>query len=240
MLTPQQQFEETYGQLGIARPVKFSEMPLGNKFFTRIIANEPTIPESFINGNVSAQFTWISGFLQSLGFNTGVNGWKLNYDGTVELNGNGILVSTNFQVAFTVLGVTFWASDGANPNGVLTGTLGDIMFGVSDGLIYVNQGGTVWTALALVSGTFNYVAKTATYPIGATDFTIDCTANTFTVTLPTAVGRQGKIYNIKNSGAGIITVACTGGQSIDGIATQTVFSGSSLMVQSTNAGWIII
>jgi hypothetical protein len=90
-----------------------------------------------------------------------------------------------------------------------------------------------------------YVAKTGTYTIGANDHTVDCTANTFTVTLPTAVGITGRIYNIKNSGAGVITVDGAGTETIDGALTVTVPAGSTgnkpnLQIQSTGANWIIL
>jgi hypothetical protein len=47
-----------------------------------------------------------------------------------------------------------------------------------------------------------YAAKTATYSITSDDQVIDCTANTFTVTLPTAVGITGKRFVIRNTGSG--------------------------------------
>lgn len=84
-----------------------------------------------------------------------------------------------------------------------------------------------------------YVAKTATY-IAADDYTIDCTANSFTVNLPTAVGITGRIYVIKNSGAGVITIDPDGSETIDGAATQAVVSGASFTIQSTGANWIVI
>jgi len=90
------------------------------------------------------------------------------------------------------------------------------------------------------SFTLPYVAKTGTYTITDTDFTIDCTSNTFTVTLPTAVGRKGKIYEIKNSGTGTITLATTSSQTIDGATTKSLAQYNSYTVQSNNANWIII
>ena len=87
---------------------------------------------------------------------------------------------------------------------------------------------------------YPYVAKTATYAIVDADYTIDCTANTFTTTLPTAVGRAGQVYVVKNSGAGTITVATTSSQTIDGATTKTLAAAAVLRVQSTNANWIII
>jgi hypothetical protein len=85
-----------------------------------------------------------------------------------------------------------------------------------------------------------YVAKTATYAILSSDYTIDCTANTFTVTLPTAVGIAGRVFNIKNSGAGIITLDTTSSQTIDGLTSQTINAPNTITVQSTGANWIII
>lgn len=88
-----------------------------------------------------------------------------------------------------------------------------------------------------------YTEKTATYGIVETDFTINCTANTFTVTLPTAVGIASKTFNIKNSGVGTITLATTGGQTIFDTAAQPSLSlatGDSVWVQSTGANWIVI
>ena len=85
-----------------------------------------------------------------------------------------------------------------------------------------------------------YVAKTATYTILTSDYTIDCTANTFTVTLPTAVGITGQIFNIKNSGTGVITVDGNGSQTIDGNLTEQIPAGESRKVQSTGTSWIII
>ena len=85
-----------------------------------------------------------------------------------------------------------------------------------------------------------YIAKTATYTLTANDFQLECTANTFTVTLPTAVGIAGRIYSIKNSGAGTITVAGDGTENIDGANTQTLAQWDNLKVVSNNVGWIII
>lgn len=87
---------------------------------------------------------------------------------------------------------------------------------------------------------FAYSAKTADYTIVQTDYTINVTANSPTITLPTAVGISGKVYVVKNTGAGTVTLATTSAQTIDGAATQSIAANTSLMVQSTNANWIII
>lgn len=90
------------------------------------------------------------------------------------------------------------------------------------------------------SVTTGYVAKTATYAILSYDHTINCTANSFTVTLPTAVSIAGKVYVIKNTGVGTITLATTSAQTIDGSAPGTVVAGAVTVLQSTGANWIKI
>jgi len=66
---------------------------------------------------------------------------------------------------------------------------------------------------------FPYKAVTTTYTITAADYMVDATSGTFNITLPTAVGVAGKIFEVKNSGAGTITVDTTSSQTIDGAAT---------------------
>ena len=51
---------------------------------------------------------------------------------------------------------------------------------------------------------------------------------------------QGRIYNIKNSGSGVITVDGDGSETIEGELTQTLYNGDSMQIQSDNSGWVII
>jgi len=106
----------------------------------------------------------------------------------------------------------------------------------------VGIGTTAPTSKLHIAGsvTHAYVAKTANYTADATDYLINCTTNSFTVTLPTAVGITGRVYNIKNSGTGVITVATTSSQTIDGVTTQGVNSLDNLKVMSDGANYIII
>jgi hypothetical protein len=98
-------------------------------------------------------------------------------------------------------------------------------------------------SIVQVSGSLSlkYVAKTANYTADITDYLIDCTSNTFTITLPTAVGIEGRTYIVKNSGAGTITIATTSSQTIDGATTKTLntqYSGLTLV--SDNVNWKVI
>ena len=86
----------------------------------------------------------------------------------------------------------------------------------------------------------NYVEVSATYTILVTDVTVNCTANTFTATLPTAVGVTGQKYYIKNSGTGLITVEGDGTETIDDELNQVLAQYEALTVISTGSDWIIV
>jgi len=149
--------------------------------------------------------------------------------GAVEYDGTNFLMTATtgrFKVAMSSVTTTgyipYWKSDGSldsNAAFSFSSTLGLTTSGLSVG----------------------YVAKTSTYSIANADHTIDCTSGTFTVTLPTAVGVTGKVFVVKNSGAGVITIATTSSQTIDGFTTKvlnTQYAGYK--VQSNGANWIII
>ena len=85
-----------------------------------------------------------------------------------------------------------------------------------------------------------YTGQSATYAIKTSDYLVNCTSGTFTATLPTAVGCTGKIYIIKNSGAGAVTVATTSSQTIDGATTYSLGTQYKyVQVVSNGANWII-
>jgi hypothetical protein len=72
------------------------------------------------------------------------------------------------------------------------------------------------------------------------DFQINCTSGTFTVTLPDATELIGQVFSVKNSGAGAVTLAAAAGQLIDATATKALSQWDNLAVMSTGKGWIIV
>jgi hypothetical protein len=88
----------------------------------------------------------------------------------------------------------------------------------------------------------NYIAKTANYTLVDVDDVIECTANSFTITFPSAALQVYKRYKVKNSGTGTITLNTTSSQTIDGNASGalTLAAGESIYVESTGSNWIII
>jgi hypothetical protein len=115
-------------------------------------------------------------------------------------------------------------------------TLGLGTLAVQDANAVAITGGTI----ADVTMSLAYRAITALRTLDATDYQIDCTANSFTVTLPTAASITGRVYSVKNSGTGTITVATTSSQTIDGATTAILAQYDNLMVMSNGANWIII
>lgn len=98
------------------------------------------------------------------------------------------------------------------------------------------------TKLAGLGGAPGYVAKTGAYNVAVTDGTVDCTANSFALTLLDAVATPYRVHHLKNSGSGVITINTTSGQTIDGQASGaiTLAQYENLTVQSNGANWIIL
>lgn len=71
--------------------------------------------------------------------------------------------------------------------------------------------------------------------------TVNCTSGTFTVTLPTAVGIQGTIFTLVNSGTGRITLDPNGTETINGSLTILIKKQYvSRTVQSDGTNWVVI
>ncbi len=86
----------------------------------------------------------------------------------------------------------------------------------------------------------NVVTVTAAYKAADIDEVI-LANGTFAVTLPSAVGLDGRMYIIKNIGAGTVTVNTSNSQTIDGGATASLnATNESMVVMSDNANWNIV
>ena len=99
----------------------------------------------------------------------------------------------------------------------------------------------LWYFASVLGGTIRvYKTVTSAYTIQPLDDVIDCTSGTFTVTLPPAAPVLGEYYDVKNSGAGIITLEADGSETIDGQLNQTLNTKDNLQVLSDGTGWIVI
>lgn len=86
----------------------------------------------------------------------------------------------------------------------------------------------------------SYVVKSLSYTLTANDYFVEVTTASTTQTLPTAVGKLAKVYQIINASAGDITVNTTSSQTINGSLTITIPANSTLSVVSNNSNWKII
>ena len=146
---------------------------------------------------------------------------------------NGTVTSTSAPTEFFISTGSVNDSDPFASNSVrlLVNSTGSVGIGTTSPNSILNVNGSLSTA---------YVAKTANYTATISDYAINCTANTFQITLPTAVGITGRNYIIKNSGTGVITVGTTSSQTIDGATTYSLGTQYKYVhVVSDGANWII-
>ncbi|MCK5021488.1 MAG: hypothetical protein KAS32_31035 [Candidatus Peribacteraceae bacterium] len=108
-------------------------------------------------------------------------------------------------------------------------------------------GGTGGASKLTVIGSFAVPVTTqtaATLTLTAAHYTAlcDATSNTVTITLPTAVGADGRIYNVKAINVdNAVELAADGTEEIDGSTTNISFAlMETVTVQSDNANWWII
>ena len=80
----------------------------------------------------------------------------------------------------------------------------------------------------------------ANYTVLTNDDIVRANANTFTITLPTAMGISGKIYQIKNAGGGTVTLEADGSQTIDGQPNFTLAPTDNMVVMSNGVGWDVL
>lgn len=93
---------------------------------------------------------------------------------------------------------------------------------------------------ALTTGNIAFVQKSANYTLTYTDYAVECTSGTFEIRLPTAADVNGKMYIIKNSGTGVITVNGFNTETIDGDLTVDLYQYDSITVVANGTNWIIV
>jgi hypothetical protein len=110
--------------------------------------------------------------------------------------------------------------------------------GTPDATKYLAGDGS-WAPISVLAPVPTVVTKNANYTTTYGEFVI-CTANTFTVTLPTAVGAQGRVIDVKNIGTGVITVDGAGTETIDGALTYSLLvQYQSVTLLSDGSNWVI-
>lgn len=131
------------------------------------------------------------------------------------------------------------------PAGIIPVTLDvDIATTTSPGVVQVGSGLSITPGgilSATGSGSSNFVNVKLTdfsYSITATDSYVGATSKNIVITLPTGI--LGRVYYIKNQANGNIKVQGSGGETIDGNASQTLGSDGGFMVVFDGARWNIL
>lgn len=104
----------------------------------------------------------------------------------------------------------------------------------------VNISTTASGNVITIASVSSVTSVNTTYTAQESDYLINCTANSFTVTLPTADSLSGKQYQIKNTGSGTITLDGNGAETIDGELTQTLAQDESMTLICDGSSWFII
>lgn len=172
---------------------------------------------------------------------THANNWVFDndiiYAGACSFTGTGVTIVSNCQINMSTFTLTItnspvqffnnqWNAKPTTYN--LTGTRP---------VFKENYSGTTLLGTP-ISDEGIYVTKTATYSILFVDDFIDCTANSFTVTLPTAVGYTDKNYTVHNSGTGLITIASTSSQTFENFTTLS--PGETVTFKSDGANYKVV
>lgn len=155
---------------------------------------------------------------------------------------NWVARSTTYgAVGFSNGSIFFYCATGVTKDSGIAPSIKAVM--TSNGSLYLGGSNITPNSTLQVGGSISaaYVAKTANYTLTSTDYVVDCTANSFTITLPSAVGITGRMYTIKNTGsATTITVATTLSQTIDGTTASTITNLTPYRLMSTGANWISV
>lgn len=107
--------------------------------------------------------------------------------------------------------------------------------------LYFRQLDLVVRALMAGIATKEYTSVSTTYTLTTADYLIECTgSSSFTITLLSAVGVQGREYQIKQSGTGTITVDAAGSETIDGSTTKLLVQYDAMKIMSNGTNWIIV
>lgn len=128
-------------------------------------------------------------------------------------------------------------SGGSNLSLTTVGTSGASTYNSGTGVlnipVYSAGSGGISRSISTVSGT------TAAGSTASTDYVYLC-SGTFTITLPATSGNTN-LYTIKNIGAGVITVATTGGETIDGSATASIpVQWTSIDLVASSGNWNVV
>lgn len=236
------------GGTGTSRPLQLQQNTGGSVYTIQIDKNSNSSSVGAVSFSAGA-----SNYITAFNFGTTGSSASSGIQGIVLINPTITQTSTAGYTALII-----------NPTESTTGSgiklLVDFQLGGSSKFNIANDG-TITSSNLAGTGTRTVVASstgvlsTQTIPTNPT-FTVTTvtttgavtsgitrvnSSGTTTQTLPTAVGITGQQFIIKNINTGVVTIATTSAQTIDGAATQSLLTQySSLTIVSNGTNWDII
>lgn len=182
---------------------------------------------------------------------------------TIDQNGaNPVFVKTNSTVRLTIssagsvvagsAAISTSATDGfvyipscaGTPSGTPTSFSGrtPLVYDTTADKLWVYN--SSWHQWGAGNNVLNYITKTANFTLTSANDVVgaDASGGGFTLTLPTSVGNDGKVFHLKKieSSTNTVTVATTSSQTIDGSTTQYLSTQDDISVLSDGANWRIL
>lgn len=85
----------------------------------------------------------------------------------------------------------------------------------------------------------SFTPSTATGTI-SNAITVVNSASATTQTLPSASGSSGRVFTIKNRGAGLLTLSPLSGETIDGKTAAHIYKNGCVSLTSDGSNWIVL
>ena len=181
--------------------------------YTTVINSRSSAGQAFISGWTSSNIEGVSGFTSTN------SNWRIFQSGS-----SGGTVSGDYLPLSggTVYGPTIFTS------GLTANTLNVLGLTQTSGI--TSTGGI----------TFKQITINSAYTATTSDYMIDVTGGTFNVTLPSAVGIQGRLLVVKNNGGGAVTVQPILGQNIDDKLFVILGETNTIQLASNGSNWVAI
>jgi len=253
----------TSGNVVIAN---YQPIHVGRLIVDNLVLDGNTLSSTDVNGNVIIDPNG-SGVLDVRG-NLNVRGPATGHVTQTLQSGDSVVVAGEevAEILFNTLDasttqgtVAFIKAHAVNSFGV-TAHRTSLQFGTSDGVgdtggivrMTISPEGNVIVGASIPNSTFHVegsvskplTTRTAAYTVTSSDYTMlaDATAAAFTVSLPTAAGIKGRIYNVSkiDSSINAVTIDANGTETIDGSLAQVLTDqNESITIQSDGSNWFI-